>query len=104
MRLCVDGATNCYHKLAGSDVDLTADTANGVDSLNLGLNSLSLKSDSLPLPHIISGDFDSVHPCLLKHYGGLGVRIIPTPNQDETDFTKAVKELWKHVVESNIQV
>lgn len=45
------------------------------------------------LPDIISGDFDSALPDLLKLYAAKGVRIMPTPDQDETDFTKALRVL-----------
>lgn len=48
---------------------------------------------SCPLPDVISGDFDSAHPALLKAYAAKGVRVVPTPDQDETDFTKALRVL-----------
>jgi thiamine pyrophosphokinase len=43
-------------------------------------------------PDIISGDFDSVEKSAIEYFSQLdGCRIIPTPDQDETDFTKAVQ-------------
>ncbi|XP_068248365.1 thiamine pyrophosphokinase 1 [Palaemon carinicauda] len=103
VRVCVDGATNCFHKFSrNEDIQVVSTKENGKSSLNCDSNSQ--ESDCLPLPHIISGDFDSVHPDLLKHYKELGVSIISTPNQEETDFTKAVRELGKYITNSNIQL
>ena len=47
----------------------------------------------IPLPDFISGDFDSIDESIKDFYKEKGVAIIPTPNQDETDFTKALHEL-----------
>ncbi|XP_050734250.1 thiamin pyrophosphokinase 1-like isoform X2 [Eriocheir sinensis] len=75
LRVCVDGATNEFHHLMHQQQEST--TASPLVSC--------------PLPDVISGDFDSALPDLLKIYATKGVRIVPTPDQDETDFTKA---LW----------
>ncbi|XP_018013878.1 uncharacterized protein LOC108670900 isoform X1 [Hyalella azteca] len=79
---------------------------------NLSNNSYSIQIEStnqcngklypflhtgIPLPDFISGDFDSVDPKILQHFSRLGVNIIPTPEQDETDFTKALRELNKYL-------
>lgn len=56
------------------------------------------------LPDLISGDFDSIHPELLKLYESLSVTIVPTPDQNETDFTKAVRVLARYVKERGIKV
>jgi thiamine pyrophosphokinase len=42
------------------------------------------------IPDIICGDFDSVDAESLKWFEKKGSKIMPTPDQDETDFTKAV--------------
>jgi len=42
------------------------------------------------LPHIVSGDFDSADRKILFEFQELGIEIVPTPSQDETDFTKAM--------------
>ena len=39
---------------------------------------------------MISGDFDSVKKETLKFFKDLGSEIIPAPDQDHTDFTKAL--------------
>ncbi|KAG0729432.1 thiamine pyrophosphokinase 1 [Chionoecetes opilio] len=90
VRLCVDGATNTFHRLmqqqqveqeqVDSSTSASIVTSNGCHG-------------PCPLPDVISGDFDSVWPDLLKLYAAKGVRIVPTPDQDETDFTKALRVL-----------
>lgn len=44
-------------------------------------------------PQIVSGDLDSVYPEVLKDFSEHGTQVVPTPNQDETDFTKALRVL-----------
>ncbi|KAK8391386.1 hypothetical protein O3P69_017170 [Scylla paramamosain] len=73
IRICVDGATNHFHHLMWQQQGATACHC------------------PCPLPDVISGDFDSIQPDLLKLYSAEGVTIVPTPDQDETDFTKAVR-------------
>lgn len=45
------------------------------------------------VPNIISGDLDSVRSEVLDWYRKKGVEIVHTPDQDKTDFTKAVEIL-----------
>ncbi|XP_064118432.1 thiamin pyrophosphokinase 1-like isoform X2 [Macrobrachium nipponense] len=117
VRVCVDGATNCFHKFSRyGDTQVMSVKENGQSPMNCDSNtkengkssvncdSNAYGTESLPLPHIISGDFDSVHPDLLTHYKELDVNIIPTPNQEETDFTKAVRELAKYITARDIQL
>jgi len=63
LRIAVDGASNFLRRAA---------------------------SNTLKIPDIICGDFDSVSKDTLEMYGKQGSKIIVTPDQDETDFTKAV--------------
>ena len=44
-------------------------------------------------PDLITGDFDSVRSEHIKHYQGLGSKIVETPDQDYTDFTKCLMQL-----------
>lgn len=57
----------------------------GVDGGNNALFDLDL-----PRPDIISGDFDSIRPQLIDHFRRAGSRVMCTPDQDDTDFGKAV--------------
>jgi thiamine pyrophosphokinase len=70
----------------------------GVDG---GINYLN---DSHQNPDIISGDFDSVLKEKLEYYRNKGTKIIETPNQNATDFTKAVLNWFSieiKVIETN---
>lgn len=88
MRICVDGATNEFHHLMHQHPESTTPSP----------------LVSCPLPDVISGDFDSALPDLLKIYATKGVRIVPTPDQDETDFTKALRVLAGLVEEQQTAV
>jgi len=43
-----------------------------------------------PVPDLVSGDFDSLEPTILDHLRQSGAKVVPTPDQDETDFFKCV--------------
>lgn len=49
-------------------------------------------------PHLITGDFDSIQSDVLEHFKQKpGVEVINTPDQDDTDFCKAIHVLMdKH--------
>ncbi|RUS77877.1 hypothetical protein EGW08_014351 [Elysia chlorotica] len=49
------------------------------------------------LPNLISGDFDSADPETLEFYKSRNVEIVPTPDQDETDFTKCLRLVCNRV-------
>ncbi|XP_042229407.1 thiamin pyrophosphokinase 1-like [Homarus americanus] len=101
VRVCVDGAMNSYHKLMRCKETVSSEAQNdasiSVTSATDTNQSKQSSHPSCPLPDLITGDFDSVQSELLSLYGNQGVTIIPTPDQDETDFTKAVKVLEKYV-------
>ncbi len=60
--------------------------------LNIGVDGgTNYLNDSHKSPDIISGDFDSVLKEKLEYYKNKGTKIIETPDQDATDFTKAVQ-------------
>lgn len=46
---------------------------------------------NLGLPDLVTGDLDSIHPSTMEMLREKSVCIQPTPDQDETDFTKAIK-------------
>ncbi len=49
---------------------------------------------SFSKPHWVTGDFDSIRPEVLKQYeGDDDVRVEKTPDQDYTDFTKALMKV-----------
>ena len=49
-----------------------------------------------PNPDLITGDLDSIHPQVLEHYQHQNdCQIVKTPDQNFTDFTKAIQELNK---------
>lgn len=57
------------------------------------LHDLPDEGRELKNPDVVSGDFDSVNENTLEFFREKGATIEPTPNQDETDFTKAVRLL-----------
>lgn len=58
----------------------------GVDGGNNWLKEIEAAAQ----PDIICGDFDSIQPGLIDHYRKRGVQVVETPDQDDTDFGKAV--------------
>lgn len=44
-------------------------------------------------PDLITGDFDSADQAHVQHFEGLGTRVVETPDQDQTDFTKCLEQL-----------
>lgn len=54
---------------------------------------------SKPVPDLITGDFDSAEMSHVENFKGLGSTVAETPDQDQTDFTKALIELEKSHVD-----
>ncbi|XP_062610904.1 thiamin pyrophosphokinase 1-like, partial [Saccostrea cucullata] len=54
------------------------------------------------LPDLITGDFDSIQESVKKFYEEKGVEIMPTPDQNYTDFTKAIMEIGKRQKDKQI--
>jgi len=48
---------------------------------------------SVENPDLITGDFDSANQAHVKHFQGLGTKVVETPDQDQTDFTKCLEQL-----------
>lgn len=47
---------------------------------------------------------DSCSPLILEKLRSMGAMIIKTPDQDHTDYTKALFELGKYVKKRNMKV
>lgn len=78
VRHIVDGGANYLH-----DLQQLARTRN--------------EDDRPKDPHLLTGDMDSIRPEVLSHYKeNKEVHVEETPDQDHTDFTKAIQVLAKH--------
>lgn len=55
-------------------------------------------------PNLVTGDFDSVEPYILEYYRSLGSKIIHTPDQDETDYHKSLRQLSSELISQNTKV
>lgn len=64
---------------------------------------LSGQSDEF-LPDLVTGDMDSILPTTLKKLKELGVNVIETPDQDATDYTKALMQLGVYAKSKQIHV
>ncbi|KAF7995542.1 hypothetical protein HCN44_006649 [Aphidius gifuensis] len=76
MTMTVDGGTDRW--------------LNYISSIN-NVNDITPKTNLIP--QLIVGDLDSVSPNVLDKYEKLGVKIIKTPNQNLTDYSKALMEI-----------
>lgn len=56
------------------------------------------------IPDILTGDMDSIQEETLNYFHQKGTKIIKTPNQNETDFTKSLMELISHVANEKLKV
>ncbi|CAK1545879.1 unnamed protein product [Leptosia nina] len=66
----------------------------GTTHWNKFINSLTLEDKkTIRLPDLITGDFDSITKDLLQEYKKKGCKALHTPDQNDTDFTKALIEL-----------
>jgi len=55
-------------------------------------------------PDLITGDLDSASKETLAFYELKGTKVIKTPDQDETDFTKALRQTSHWLVQNKIEV
>jgi thiamine pyrophosphokinase len=63
-----------------------------------------LKGADFIAPELITGDMDSIKQSVLTYFKKRGSQIILTPNQNETDFTKALRHIHRHITSQNLQV
>lgn len=73
LRVTVDGGTNRWHSFVKQN-----------------------PFNYLKIPDFITGDMDSADPAIIEQYVSSGSMIVHMPNQDETDFTKALMEVKKY--------
>ncbi|KAJ2952098.1 hypothetical protein O0L34_g4368 [Tuta absoluta] len=84
-------------------VRLTVD--GGTRQWDLYVDKLSTdKQKDIKQPDFITGDFDSITQDILQKYQAKGCEIIHTPDQDYTDFTKALIELKTFCQVKNIEI
>lgn len=57
-----------------------------------------------PIPDLVTGDFDSAERRCLTYYETHGAKIIQTPDQDETDFSKCVRLVRKELAIREMKV
>ncbi|XP_072939664.1 thiamine pyrophosphokinase 1 isoform X2 [Epargyreus clarus] len=64
----------------------------------------SADQEVMKLPELVTGDFDSITEDVLQKFKKKGCKICHTPNQDHTDFTKAVMEVNKYCKTNNTEL
>ncbi|XP_011870116.1 PREDICTED: thiamin pyrophosphokinase 1 isoform X2 [Vollenhovia emeryi] len=60
--------------------------------------------DDRYLPDIITGDMDSCEPSLINKLKNLGTLVMETPDQDNTDYTKALMQLAHYIKTYSIDI
>lgn len=71
--------------------------------LNFGEQLSAAECSSLRSADLLTGDFDSVTDATLEKLRATGTRITATPDQDATDFTKALLELRTELPATNVR-
>lgn len=56
------------------------------------------------IPNLITGDMDSCSPFLIEKLKMMGSTVIKTPDQSNTDYTKALIQIAQHIKTQNINV
>lgn len=62
-----------------------------------------LKGADCIAPELITGDMDSVQQSVLTYFTSKGAEVLPTPDQNETDFTKALRHIQRYITSKNLQ-
>lgn len=69
----------------------------------LAENGYDLKN--IKPPHLVTGDLDSISKQTLEFYtNSKHTQVLHTPDQLETDYTKAIRELQKYLSAKNMVV
>lgn len=55
-------------------------------------------------PELITGDMDSIKETVLTYFTSKGTELIPTPDQNETDFTKALRHIHRYITSKSMQL
>jgi thiamine pyrophosphokinase len=77
VRVAVDGGTNRWHEIVTKH------------------NSDEDEIIKEPIPDLITGDLDSIRQDVLEYYKSKKCSVVKTPDQNYTDFTKALQEVGK---------
>lgn len=56
------------------------------------------------VPDLITGDMDSCSPMVIEKLESIGSTIIETPDQSQTDYTKALLQVAQYAKKKNINV
>lgn len=56
------------------------------------------------VPDLITGDMDSCPPSMIEKLGNIGSTIVETPDQNYTDYTKALLQVAHYTRTRNINV
>ena len=68
------------------------------------VDSVEKSAITHPVPDLVTGDFDSIPAEELDNLRSLGVKIISTPDQNETDFMKSIRCLSQELVMRELKV
>lgn len=56
------------------------------------------------IPDLITGDMDSCSPVMIEKLKAIGSTVVETPDQDHTDYTKALLQVARYAEMNNINV
>ncbi|XP_029162446.1 thiamin pyrophosphokinase 1 [Nylanderia fulva] len=56
------------------------------------------------IPNLITGDMDSCSPAIIEKLGHIGSTVVETPNQNHTDYTKALLQVAHYAKTRNINL
>lgn len=68
-------------------------TVDGGTSIWAAIVNNTEEQISVENPDLITGDFDSADQAHVQHFRALGTKVVETPDQDQTDFTKCLEQL-----------